>query len=315
MALHETRPADRLRTVVLAGGDSHQRASSLESGRSICAALRHVGHEVCLVDPTEDLSAIDWTLHDVCFVAAHGADGEDGRLQHELARLGVRYTGSGPMAARLAMSKSAAKERFFQAHVPTAPYALFHSSESPREILARVRELHFPLVIKPDSQFASLGVSCAQSADELEQAAATAFRYDDFAIAEPLIAGREFSVAVLGRRPLPIVEVRTGGEIYSHTAKREQRFDFDLAPKLDSTTAARLQDVAVAAAASLRTAGLVRVDVLLTADDRPVVLEVNTVPSLSEGSLAIVAASSSGYDLPKLCDHLLRDCLGAGAKL
>ncbi|MGB6042358.1 MAG: hypothetical protein WBF93_04280, partial [Pirellulales bacterium] len=145
---------------VLAGGDSSEREVSLASGRRVAWALEQKGHGVAVFDPCDgDLFGINWNQFDACFVALHGGAGEDGRVQLQLEELAVPYTGSGPVVSRLAISKSATKDRLQQCAVPTPAAYSFRRDDDPAQIAAKVRRLGFPVVVKPDGQGSSLGVT------------------------------------------------------------------------------------------------------------------------------------------------------------
>lgn len=306
---------DALRVAVLAGGTSHERPVSLWSGTAVDEALRMAGHYVEVFDPAQmSICRIPWQRFDVCFIALHGGEGEDGRIQRELSDLGVPYTGSGPTASRLALHKSAAKERFLQSGVPTPPYVLLHVDDAVAVVCDRILELGFPIVIKPDSLGSSLGVFQVASEASIGGALAGVRKFDSFAIAERWIEGREFTVALLDRQVLPPIEIFTPHAFFDYAAKyeavtTEYRFEF----RLGADARERLQEVAVRAADALGTRGLCRVDLRLDAADEPWVLEVNTVPGMTSHSLAPLAAAQAGLDMPALCDHLVRACLAEEA--
>jgi D-alanine-D-alanine ligase len=309
MSLHER--TTNLRVVVLAGGDSPEREVSWCSGRSVAAALEAGGHRTSLIDPAECL--LDdgpWSEVDACFIALHGGAGEDGRVQHQLERLGVSYTGSGVEASRLAMSKSASKKRFAAQGVPTPPHVSIAERERPAEIARRVAHLNYPLVIKPDAQGSSVGVAIAEGPAQLAQALDLARCVGGPCLAEPLVRGREFTVALIDDVPLPTIEIVTPEPVFSfdakyHSSLTEYRFDFQL-PEAHRDS---VQQAAVSAAGALGTAGLARVDVMLSADGRAWVLEVNTIPGMTAKSLAPLAAARSGIGMPELCEMLVRRCL------
>lgn len=308
MTKHSPSP---LRVALLAGGDSSEREISLASGREVTAALESRGHAVDSFDPAATpLRDIYWGRYDVCFIALHGGAGEDGRIQAELEDLVVPYTGSGPKAARRAMSKSAAKRRFERHRVPSPPAIAFETTDAFHEVACRAAPLGYPLVIKPDSQGSSLGVGLAADESELAAKAIDASRYDSLLLAERWIDGREFTVAVLGRRALPLLEICTPGRWFDYEAKyvsdaAEHRFETEFPEaKIDE-----LQSLAVAAAASLETAGLCRVDLLVDQAGQPWVLEANTVPGLTSHSLAPKAAARAGLDFASLCEWMLADGL------
>lgn len=304
---------DRLRVVVLAGGDSAEREISLLSGRNVTQALRRAGHRVRPVDTKNvALAAIPWNRYDVCFVALHGGAGEDGRVQAELERLGVPYTGSGPAACRLAMSKSASKERFAQHGVPTPDYLLAHASDPYEQLTAKVAPWGLPLVVKPDSQGSSLGVSIVRSAQELVAATFLSQRYDPHFLVERFAAGREFTVGLIDRDPLPTIEILHDREFFDYEAKYELASTrYRLAADLPGHLAERIAAAAVAAADSLGTRGAVRVDLRLDEHQAPWVLELNTVPGLTDHSLLPLAAQAAGMSLSDLCEHMMQAALAA----
>ncbi|HVC98170.1 MAG TPA: D-alanine--D-alanine ligase [Pirellulales bacterium] len=300
-----------LHVAVLAGGDSAEREVSLASGRNVVAALAQRGHDVEWLDPAlRDLASVPWDRFDVGFVALHGGAGEDGRVHAQLESWGVPCTGSGPVAASLAMSKSASKTRMLAAGVPTLPYVSFAVDE-PRSLVAeRVAELGYPTVVKPDAQGSSLGVGFAADAGELAVCIDAARCFGTLMLAEPWIDGREFTVAVLGREPLPVLEIATPRGLFDYEAKyrctaTEYRFETGLPPEIVN----RVRSAATAAVEALGTAGLARVDLMLSRVGDPWVLEVNTVPGMTDHSLAPMAAARAGLTFADLCDWMLRDAL------
>jgi D-alanine-D-alanine ligase len=222
----------------------------------------------------------------------------------------VPYTGSDVSACHLAMSKSASKERFLQAGVPTQPYVLFHLDEPCQQIADRLASLKYPLVIKPDSQGSSLGVRMAQRPGDLGGCLEECRRYDAYGIAEAHISGREVTVSLLGRIAMPVLEIVHTAPLFHYAAKysnpsTEYRFETGLSEaKLEE-----IQHVATAAAESLDTRGLVRVDIMLDEYQQPWVLEVNTVPGLTSHSLAPKAAERIGLSMADLCQWMIQECL------
>ncbi|HET6881929.1 MAG TPA: D-alanine--D-alanine ligase [Pirellulales bacterium] len=335
---YEKRP---WRVVLLAGGDSAEREVSLTSGRAVAQALSSAGHHLQTVDPAAtELEKVDWSDADVCFIALHGGAGEDGQVQARLEQMGISYTGSGPRASQLAMSKSAAKERFLATGVPTADFLLLegdilHAADNNvgqafqpdcvtrgdvrLESLTygepdrrRVDALGFPLVVKPDRQGSSLGVGFAQGAEELRSRVAAARQFDSAVLIERWIDGREFTVAVLGRRPLPLLEIVTPRGLFDYEAKYEDALtEYRFEHGLPAAVAERLVAAAVSAAEALDTSGLVRVDLMLDRGGQPWVLEVNTSPGLTDHSLAPKAAAQCGMDMVALCSWMIRDALAA----
>ena len=301
------------RVAVLSGGESAERAVSLRSGAAVAAALVAAGYQAVAIDPAETpLAQVDWLDFDAAFIALHGGVGEDGTVQAELDRLGVTYPGSAPEACRLAMSKSASKTRFAECHVPTPRWVSFRETDPPAAVRLEVAWLGYPVVVKPDGEGSSIGVHVVEDARQLHAAIAAAAAYDHLILAERLVCGREFTVAIVGRHPLPMIEITTPGGLFSYEAKyhsteTQYRFDFEIPAESHDA----LVTSAVSAARAVGTDGLVRVDLMLDEAGRPWVLEVNTSPGMTPRSLAPMAAARAGWEMPSLVDQLIRECLAA----
>ncbi|HLJ10769.1 MAG TPA: D-alanine--D-alanine ligase [Planctomycetaceae bacterium] len=307
----ESQSSRKLRLAVLRGGTSAERVISLKSGQAVSRALVELGHAVHEIDPAViDVSCCDWGAFDAAFVALHGKFGEDGQIQEILEKAHLPYTGSGVAASRLAFSKSASKERFFQHGVPTAPYVLIHESDTSHRILQQAVQLGFPLVVKPDTQGSSLGVSIVHSADDLPAALARCFHYDAFGLLERALDGSEWTVGMLDERPLPAIRIETGRAFFDYHAKYEDEtthynFEYDdSAEHVDHVV-----EAARNACAAVGTSGLARVDLIVDRSVRPHVLEVNTVPGLTDHSLVPKAAARQGMTLADLCQHCLQSAL------
>jgi D-alanine-D-alanine ligase len=299
------------RVAVLCGGDSDERAISRESGRCVAEALRERGHEVTLIDPaaTPPEAALFRDV-DVAFLALHGRNGEDGTIQGVLDRMGVVFTGSGAEASRLAFSKSASKERFFQCGVPTPVYVLVHETDGAQRGRELADRIGFPLVVKPDSQGSSLGVSIVRSSDALSAALERCFGYDSFALFERAVTGTEWTLALFDDEPLPLIQISTPREFFDFTAKYEDpatEYCFEFAES--RAAVGSLVDAGRRAAQAVGTKGLARVDLRLDQEGRPWVLEVNTIPGLTEHSLLPKAAAHAGIALGELWERCLERSL------
>ncbi len=314
------------RVVVLAGGDSAERQVSLASGASVAEALRKAGHQPLLVDPCKvDLDQVDWQSFDGCFLSLHGGAGEDGRIQRELSDRGVRFTGSNAGASRAAMSKSMAKDCFHRAGVPTPRSVIIPGSPGerfspyqrvlkcqilPGQLPAAIDQLGYPLVIKPDAQGSSLGVGLVRGPGELAAMLADSSRFGWPILAEQYIAGREFTVTVLGRRALEPLEITGCGGIFDYDSKYSgNKADHHTPADLRPITLKNMQTVALRAAVALDTAGMVRVDLILDRDGQAWVLEVNTLPGMTPQSLAPQAVRRIGWEMSDLCDWMLREAV------
>ncbi len=301
----------QLSVVVLAGGPSAEREISLQSGRAVVAALRQRGHQVRLVDPLQtDLQTYPWKNVDAVFVALHGAFGEDGQVQRLLQELGVPFTGSDADASAVAFSKSAAKERFAQHDVPTPPYALVHRSDEPDRLRRTAQALGFPLVVKPDQQGSSLGVSWVDSPDQLAAALDECFQYDAFAVLERAVVGQEWTVALLDETAFPPIRIVPAAGFFDFRSKYEDEKTRYLFPTPEQVVLARtLVETARAACRAVGVSGLARVDLRVDQRGQPWVLEINTVPGLTDHSLVPKAAARAGLSLGELCEEALVRCL------
>jgi D-alanine-D-alanine ligase len=302
---------ERLVIAVLFGGNSAEREISLNSGRHVRAALEERGHAVVPVDPAEvDTARYDWTGIDVAFNALHGPFGEDGQVQAILEACGVPYTGSGVEASRLAMSKSAAKERFLQTEVPTPEYVLIHETDTAAEIRAHALRIGFPLVVKPNSQGSSLGVTIVADEDELPAALARSFELDAFSLLERAIPGQEWTAGLIDDELLPLIRIETGREFFDFRAKYEDddtRYLFDTGA--DAEVEGRVAAAARAACRALGTSGMARVDVRLDRLMQPWVLEVNTVPGFTDHSLVPKMIARTGRSFGEACERAVRSAM------
>jgi D-alanine-D-alanine ligase len=300
-----------LRVALLAGGDSDERDISLQSGAAVQTALESRGHLVIHLDPgVVDLFDVDWRQFDVAFLALHGRFGEDGQVQQVLEEAGIPYTGSDAVASRLAFSKSAAKERFAQFGVPTPTYALVHYADDAARIDRLVSQVGYPLVVKPDAQGSSLGVSIVREPGELPAALRRCFEYDSFGVVEQAILGTEWTVGVLDDLVLPPLRIETAREFFDYQAKyHDDDTRYDFGSDWPSSEVQRIAETAAEACRALGVKGLSRVDLRVDAARQPWVLEVNTIPGMTGHSLVPKAAAHTGIDFAELCERAMRACL------
>ena len=307
-----TRPGHLLCVAVLAGGRSAEREISLESGEAVSGALAGRGHRVSTIDPAADnLAGVMPAAFDAAFIALHGSFGEDGGVQRMLEDCGVPYTGSGPLASRLAFVKSAAKERFRACGVPTPPSMLVRDSDSTIAITAAADRLGYPLVVKPDAQGSSLGVGWVHGPGDLYEALEAAFDLGEFALLETAVVGTEWTVSLLDNHPLPAISIDAGSdrELFDFDAKyRDQQTGYTV-HRDPGRDARAVLAVGRQAAAAVGTRGIARVDIRLDDAGRPWVLEINTVPGMTAHSLVPKAAAAEGIDLGRLCERQLLGCL------
>ncbi len=282
------------------GGPGAEREVSLRSGAAVAAALRVLGHAVSERDPRTP----DWDLpaeSDVVFLALHGIYGEDGTVQRQLDDLGVAYTGCDAEASRLAFDKILTKGRCLAAGVPTAKFAAVRSAAEPIPAGFSV-----PLVVKPARQGSSVGLQFVERVEDWSAALAEALKFDSEVLAEEKIIGRETTVGILGGKVLPVVEVRPKAGSYDYTNKYTPGSTEYFCPAdFDAATTQRIQAAALGAFHAVGGRDYARVDVMVRADGSPVVLEVNTLPGMTETSLLPKAAAAAGLNYAQLCQRMI----------
>ena len=294
-------PPTSLNIVVLLGGPSAEREVSLRSGAAVAAALRGLGHGVHEVDPTPGSLRLPPET-DVAFLALHGTYGEDGTVQSELEALGIPYTGCGIESSRIAFDKILAKERMIGAGVPTPRYRVLRSgSESwPGE------DWTCPVVLKPAREGSSVGLQFVETPGAFSEALQASLRHGTEILMEPRIGGRETTVGILDGVALPVVEVRPKSGAYDYRNKYTPGCtDYQCPAGFPGETTVRIQEAALGAFRAVGARDYARVDVMVTPEGMPMVLEVNTLPGMTETSLLPKAAAAAGISFPELCGRMV----------
>jgi D-alanine-D-alanine ligase len=280
------------------------------SGTGVHAALCGQGVNAHLFDTgTGSLGDLAAQQFDRIFIALHGRYGEDGTLQGALELLGIPYTGSGPMASSLAMDKVMTKRVWLEAGLPTPGYRTLTDVS---EVNAAALALSLPLMMKAPHEGSTLGIVKATEAAELTNAYKVAAQYDEVVLAEQFVAGRELTVALLGRgkdaRALPVIEIVApqGNYDYQHKYFSDDTQYLCPAP-LEQTLAAEIAEISVRAYRALGCEGWGRADLMLDQNNRPWLLEMNTSPGMTGHSLVPMAAKAIGMSYPELCMQILKD--------
>jgi D-alanine-D-alanine ligase len=339
--------AGKYNILFLVGGDSPEKDVSFETGRSIYDTLKQSGHTIVLADPgrpeigmTEDpdiifkdssissrppeigrdlsierarflevLSSFSKPGNDIVFNALHGGAGEDGTLQACLDYLGLAYTGSGALACGLAMNKNISKQLAATAGVPVAEDVILDRSQINNLDIGTqlIDKVGLPMVIKPNSQGSSVGVTIVQSAENLPAALANAAGLDRTIMAEQYIGGSELTVTVLGGRTLPVIEIRPKQGFYDYRNKYTDGSNEYLVPApLDEATTRAVQQAALEIYRIHGCRVYVRVDFRLSQDGRHYYLETNTLPGMTSNSLVPKSARAAGIDFPELLDRIIQ---------
>ena len=286
---------------VLMGGPGAEREVSLASGKAVLKALLELGYQAVAVDVTTTEIIMPEGV-DLGFNVIHGTFGEDGQLQDAMEKLGIPYTGAGSVSSKLAINKTLAKEKFLAAGVPTAR----SETVTLRPGVVPDLTIQAPLVIKPPLEGSSVGIQVVKRQDQVEAALLKAAETYREVLIEEFIAGKELTVGILDGKALPIVQIIPPDGIYDMASKYpwltgSKGSEYQCPADLDLETTMAVQAAAVAAHHSLGIEIYSRVDVLLDSENRPYVLEANTIPGMTETSLLPKAATASGIPFPELC--------------
>lgn len=293
---------------VLAGGPSNEREISLRSGRAVHNALLGEGLDAVFLDIKDDLCKIlSKKAIDVAFIALHGRFGEDGTVQQMLENAGIPYTGSDVTASRLALDKIASKEIFIKNDIPVPDHIVFKKGGLNIKDADR---FGYPVVIKPQYEGSSIGLSVVDRKELLKEALDKAFQYGDRIILEEYIKGRELTVGILEDKALPVIEIVTRNNVYDYEAKYKNADTRYLVPApIDKDAQRRASGLAVSAHKTLGCAAFSRVDMIMDDSGKVFVLEVNTIPGMTERSLLPKAAEAIGLPFGGLCVKILENTL------
>jgi D-alanine-D-alanine ligase len=313
------------RVALLKGGPSLERQVSLRSAARVENALEELGHDVVSIDVDRELvQRLRESRADVAFVALHGRGGEDGTVQEILEIVGMPYTGSGVAACIRSMDKVLTKHLLVERGLPTPEFFAFNETAfrqvGAAEALPAIEErLGFPIVVKPAAQGSALGIRFARTPEDVPEVLIAAFSYDDKVLLERYVDGRELAVGLLERdgevRALPVVEARPKEEYFFDFEARYEigKTDFICPAELPADVATRVQEIAVSVFRLLGCYGFARVDMILSKDGDPQVLEGQAIPGLTETSLLPQAAEASGLSFEQLIDLILEQALARPA--
>lgn len=292
---------------VMFGGESAERSVSLNSGAAVLKALIAQGFDAHKFDP-KDSPLTDLITHkfDRVFIVLHGRGGEDGTLQGALTYMGLPFTGSSAQGSAFAMDKVRSKYLFLGAQLPTAPFCVVTKGDE-FDCQAILSQLDGKVMVKPANEGSSIGMSEAHSVEQLKAAIENAFNYDDELLIEQWVTGREVTVSILNGVALPIIEMRTSHEFYDYDAKYITGDTEYLCPApLDAELTKEIQDVAVKVFNIVGASGWGRVDFIIGENNQLNVLEVNTVPGMTETSLVPKAAAATNMDFATLVTKILQ---------
>ena len=295
------------KVALLMGGQAAEREISLKSGRAVHEALQRLGVDVEPIDPDATLlERLRAGGYDRAFIILHGRGGEDGQIQGALETIGLPYTGSGVLGSALGMDKYRCKLAWAGCGLPTADFVLLREESD----LAAAAELGFPLMIKPVHEGSSIGMARVESVEGLERAWRAAAEFDSLVLAERWIQGVELTCAILGHEALPTIRLETPHAFYDYEAKYSADSTRYHCPSgLDAEVEARLRALALEAFDVVGASGWGRVDMMLDGTGQPFLLEINTVPGMTDHSLVPMAARVAGIDFDDLVWRILETSL------
>jgi len=293
------------KVAVLMGGCSAERGISLLSGTAVLRALADAGVDAHGID-TADRQSLDLLMNggfNQAFIALHGRGGEDGVIQGLLESIGLPYTGSGVLGSALGMDKLRTKQVWQSAGLPTPGFAVLASAA---DVARAGHKLEFPVMVKPAHEGSSIGITKVDDPDGLTAAWELAAEYDDDVMAEQWIEGMEYTAGILGDEALPLIRLETPNTFYDYAAKYEADTTRYLIPcGLPAAQESELQAMSLAAFAAVGASGWGRVDFMLDTAGRAWLIEINTVPGLTDHSLVPMAARAKGLDFGQLVCRIL----------
>ena len=288
---------------VLMGGPGSEREVSFATGRGVSNALRSLGADVVEIDVQNEQFQLPEDI-ELAFNTIHGTFGEDGQLQKILEDRGVRYTGDGVEGSSNAFDKILSKEKFLEHRVATPESEVIDAGQRPK--------MSVPLVVKPARQGSTVGVVIVKSESELDEAMKEAGKYDRKLLVEKFVSGRELTIGILGDQALPILEIIPKGGFYDFNTKYPflnpaagASAQHVCPAKIDAKSTKKIQELALQAFRALGLMVYARVDVILSDTGEPFVLEVNTIPGMTETSLLPEAAAVAGISYVDLCVRII----------
>jgi D-alanine-D-alanine ligase len=300
--------------LVLMGGSSAERDVSLRSGQAVLNALLALDYEARSIDynSTEIKEIIDYHP-DIVFIALHGKHGEDGIVQGLLESLNLPYTGSGVAASAICINKVLSKRIFNSIGIPSAGFKIIHPRElaNPADVLNQLKlEIGLPMVVKAATQGSSIGTYIIKDEEEIMTAIRTAFNYSHEVLVEKFIDGQELTVAVIGNNELqvlPLIEITSANEFYDYESKYTQgKCEHIIPANIGEESRAEVIRISKQVYELLDCKGFARIDFMLDKNSRPYVLEVNTVPGMTEMSLVPDAAKAAGLSFTELIEIVVR---------
>jgi D-alanine-D-alanine ligase len=301
------------RVAVMMGGLSREREISLKTGKAILKALTEKGYAATSIDVGDDLAEkLIKEKVECAFLALHGRFGEDGTIQGMLELMRIPYTGSGVLASALALHKIMSKKFFLCEKIPTPRFEVFQREEIKKDHLKKI-SLPLPVVVKPAREGSTIGISIVRRDEELGPALKKAGEYDEEILVEEFMKGKEITVGILENIPLPVIEIVPKSGFYDYYSKYTRgETQYILPARIPREKYLSAQEVSLRAFQQLGCSGVARVDLMTDENEDPYVIDVNTMPGMTETSLLPKAAQYAGIPFEDLVERIL---LGASLKI
>jgi len=285
------------------GGPGEEREISLKSGKAIQLALEDIGYNVLGITLENTLDDIISDLHsvDLVFLGLHGSIGENGTIQGFLESLGIKYTGSDPLSSAICMDKNISKIIARDSKVNTPNWEIVTSDQT-----LDGDNSEFPLVIKPNDQGSTVGLTVVHDEPELGPALNLAFNYSSSVMVEQFIEGRELTVTLIGGKALPVCEIIPSHELYDYECKYTSGMSKYVCPaEIDLDLTERIQEITERLFNVLKCRHYSRADFRLDHENNLWFLEMNTLPGMTDTSLAPMAAKAAGFSFNDLIDRII----------
>jgi D-alanine-D-alanine ligase len=298
---------------VMMGGLSREREISLKTGKAVLKALIEKGYNACSIDVGHDIAeTLVKEKIECAFIALHGRFGEDGTVQGMLELMRIPYTGSGVLSSALALHKIMAKKLFLCEKIPTPPFEAVQRQDIGKELFRNI-SLSLPLVIKPAREGSTIGVSIVRTEEEMAFSLKEAGKYDEEILVEKFVGGKEITVGILEDIPLPIIEIVPKSGFYNYHSKYTKgETQYIIPARIPREKYLYAQEIGLKAFRVLGCSGFARVDLMTNEQSDPFVIDVNTMPGMTETSLLPQAAGYAGIPFEDLVERIL---LGASLKI
>lgn len=304
-----------MKVLVIMGGTSEEREVSLRSGKAVYNALKELGYNVQAFDLNDkNLGDIITIAPDVVFIALHGKNGEDGTVQGFLDLLGIPYTGSGVAASAIGMNKILTKKILCFEGMPTSEFVILKKedffSNQPEDLRSLLASIGIPMVVKASTQGSSIGVTIVKKEEDILDALKKAFSFDPEILVERFIDGTELTASVIGNnnpQVLPLIEITSENEFFDYEAKYTPGMCAHIIPaRISEDVRERVTKLAAEVYKAVGCRGYARIDFIVDKKGQPYVLEINTIPGMTEMSLVPDAARAAGISFPELVDRILK---------